>query len=131
MKKIFTLAILSLLIFNSCYVNRTTVGDGPTRKHGSARYDKAKQFYLFWGAIAVGKGQPNTPTECGYQIRSSFNFWDGLISTITGGILGTRTVRVLVRKNSPCDPAVQRLENKAEKAKLKREIKDVQPQFEN
>lgn len=127
MKKFILLTTLSLYLFslNSCYVNRHYVGDdAPKRGKGAKVYSHAKQVYLFWGLIALGAPQPATPTECGYQIKSAYNGWDMLISLFTGGIVGTRNVKILVSKNSKCDPAVQKLQNKVDKAKLKKELKE-------
>src|SRR5579863_5893854 len=118
MMKRFTLLMASgwfILSLNSCFVNRTTVADGPIGKEKSIKYAKAKQMYLFWGLVPIGQAQPRTPVECGYQVKSVFNFWDMLVSTITGGIFDLRTVKILVRKESPCDPAVMKLERKIEK----------------
>lgn len=94
------LGLALMCSMQSCYVNRTTVGDGPVGKSGGKeQYSKTKQVYLFWGGIAVGQGQPATPTAPHYQIKSSFNFWDGLISTLTAGIVSTRTVKVYTKKD--------------------------------
>ena len=96
------LGLTLMFSMQSCYINRTTVGDGPVGKSGSKeQYSKTKQLYLFWGLIAVGQGQPATPTSPNYQIKSSSNFWDGVIGGITGGILCTRTVKVYTKKVQP------------------------------
>jgi hypothetical protein len=115
---------LALLALNSCYINRSTVGDGPTGKSGTVKYSHAKQVYLFWGAIACGHPAPATPSACGYQIKTAFNTTDMLINLITGGIVGTRNIKILVNKNSQCDPAIQKFERKVEKSKLKKELKN-------
>jgi ribosomal protein S21 len=47
-----------------------------------------------------------------------------LINLITGGIVGTRNIKILVNKNSQCDPAIQKFERKVEKSKLKKELKN-------
>lgn len=102
MKNYFASILLAMVLvfgMQSCYVNRTTVGDGPVGKMGpKEQYSKTKQVYLFWGIIAVGQGQPATPTSPNYQIKTSFNFWDGVISSLTGGIVSTRSVKVYVKK---------------------------------
>lgn len=126
MKKIIVIGCLalSLLSLNSCYVNRHYVGDdAPKSRTGNKTYSHAKQVYLFWGLIAVGNPHPATPKECGYQIKSAYNGVDMLINLLTGGIVGTRNIKVLVSKDSKCDPAVKRLQDKVEKAKLKKELK--------
>ena len=119
----FTMLVLTLSL-NSCFVNRTTVGNGPMGKIESVKYAKDKQMYLFWGAWAINKANPHTPAECGFQVKTSFNFIDMLVSTITVGIFSMRTVKILVYKDSPCDPAVQRIERKLEKKEM-REQKEI------
>src|SRR5581483_8665397 len=120
MKNYFKLSLIGLLMLslNSCYVNRTTIGDGPVGKSEAAKYGKAKQMYLFWGLVPLGFSQPAAPMECGYQIKTSFNFFDMLVSGLTGGIFGMRTVKVLVNKDGPCDPAIRRMRDKERREKL-------------
>jgi len=114
-----TLLSLILLSLNSCYVNRVTVGEGPIGKGESVRYSHKKQLYLFWGLVAINQSQPKLPMDCGYQIKSSFNAIDAIVSGLTGGIFSMRTVKVLVFKDSPCDPKVVKEERKYEKEELK------------
>jgi hypothetical protein len=123
MKNPLKLSVLFLVLvsLNSCYVNRTTVGTGPIGKGDSAvRYSHKKQMYLFWGLVAINQSQPKLPVDCGYQLKSSFNFVDALVSTVTGGIFSMRTVKVLVFKDSPCDPKVIKQEHRLEKEEMKR-----------
>ncbi|MFI5140352.1 MAG: hypothetical protein ACHQIM_21210 [Sphingobacteriales bacterium] len=81
-------------------------------------------MYLLWGALSLGQNStPPTPTQCGFQVKSCFNFWDMLVTGITGGIFGMRTVKVLVFKDSPCDPKIQKMERKIEKKEME-EIKE-------
>ena len=127
MKKVIQTIILgfTVLSLNSCYVNRTTVGEGPVGKGSpTVRYSHAKQLYLFWGAVSLGQSQPVLPQDCGYQVKSSFNFIDMLVTGLTGGIFGMRTVKILVHKDGPCDPKVQRIERKEEKEIHKLEEKE-------
>ena len=100
MKKKFTflIVIIICMLFTSCMVNRHTIGDGPVGKKGqSERYSKSKQPYLFWGLIAMGNSNPNAPGHGNYQIKSSFNFWDSIATSLTAGIFSMRTVRILVK----------------------------------
>ena len=82
MKNAFKISLLFLVLLslNSCYVNRTTVGNGPIGKGESVRYSHKKQLYLFWGLVAINQSQPQLPVECGYQIKSSFNAIDARVS---------------------------------------------------
>jgi len=121
MKNALKVSVLFFVILslNSCYVNRTTVGNGPIGKNDeSVKYSKKKQMYLFWGLVAINQSQPALPVECGYQIKSSFNVIDAIISTLTGGIFSMRTVKVEVFKDSPCDPKIRKLERKLEKEEM-------------
>jgi hypothetical protein len=121
MKNNLTLIVLFLVLvsLNSCYVNRTTVGNGPVGKAESVRYSHKKQLYVLWGLMALKHAQPETPIECGYQIKTSFNAVDAIVSVLTGGIFSMRTVKVLVFKDSPCDPKIQRQERKVEQQQHK------------
>ncbi|MDB5282075.1 MAG: hypothetical protein JWO06_1150 [Bacteroidota bacterium] len=120
------LLILTMaLSLNSCFVNRTTVGNGPVGKTETVRYSHDKQFYLFWGGWALNKANPHAPAECGYQVKSSFNLIDMLVTTLTGGIFSMRTVKILVYKNSTCDPAVQKMERKLEKREMKERMENT------
>ena len=116
MKKFSLIGLLALSLFslNSCYINRTTVGDGPTSNGGAdkVRYSHAKQVSLFWGLIAIGHPAPALPTDCGYQLKTSFNVVDGIIMMVTGGLVGTRNIKILVNKGSKCDPKGQNLKSK-------------------
>jgi len=115
MRKILPLLIILFsLSLNSCYVNRTTVADGPVGKSG-VRYSHTKQMYLFWGLLPIGQAQPRAPQGCGYQVKTAFNFVDILINGITGGIFGTRNIKILVNKGGPCDPAILKIERKENK----------------
>ena len=104
-----------LISLNSCFVNRTTVSNGPNGKGESVRYSHKKQLYVFWGLLALNPSQPKLPETCGYQLKSSFNFADVLVTSITGGIFSMRTVKVLVFKDSPCDPKIIKQERVIEK----------------
>lgn len=108
--------VLFALSMNSCYVNRTTFGDGPVDKAPAVKYSHAKQQYLFWGFKALKTAQPAMPSPgCGYQVRTSFTFLDGLVNTLTLGIFGMRTVKIMVNKDSPCDPAIIKQERKIDR----------------
>jgi hypothetical protein len=112
------------LSLNSCFINRTTVGDGPVGKVSAAKYSHAKQLYLFWGLVAVGQAQPPMPQGCGYQVKTAYNVIDAIVTTITAGIFGTRNVKIMVNKGSPCDPAIMKIERKEQKEMQKQEKRD-------
>lgn len=93
---------IALLAGPGCFVNRHVVNNGPTGKRGLVKYDQRRKVYLFWGLVGLGKGRLATPADCGYQIKTSNNAWDMLIYGLTGGIVGSRTQKVLVSRDSPC-----------------------------
>jgi hypothetical protein len=104
MKKLSQISLIAVLLLslNSCYINRHTVGDGPqgkAKKSQTKTFARKKQVYLFWGSIAAGTAQPRIPTDQGYQIKSSYNVGDMFINALTGGIVGTRTVKIIVYKD--------------------------------
>ena len=100
MKQTLLISILSIFLLSSCYVNRTTIGVGPVGASvNNETYTKAKQRYLFWGLAPLNRPVlPIPPVNIGYEVKSSFSFWDGLITFITAGIYGQRTERILVNK---------------------------------
>jgi hypothetical protein len=127
MKNFVQTIILCTLVLslNSCFVNRTTIGDGPIGKGNlTARYSHVKQMYVLWGLLPINQAQPVLPQGCGYQVKSSFNFIDALVSGITLGIFDMRTVKILVKKDSPCDPAILKIERKEDKEIHKLEEKE-------
>lgn len=100
MKRLFLLAIIaSMFLFESCLVHRHTVGDGPVGDAPRTEvYARAKQLYLFWGLVPLGHTQCATPKDGDYQIKTSHNIADAIITGITGGIVSIRTVKVNVYK---------------------------------
>lgn len=99
MKTITKLFVLSFVVINlsSCYTTRATIGSGPVKNDKHVRvYSKAKQVYLFAGLIPLGVSSPAIPADKNCQIKTKFNFFDLLISTVTLSIVNTRTTQVLV-----------------------------------
>ena len=118
MKKTIQIALMSLVILslNSCFITRTTVGDGPIDNDNVvARYSRAKQMYVLWGLYRLKHTQPAIPQGCGFQVKTSFNFVDALATGVTLGIFGMRTVKIMVKKDSPCDPKILKIERKENK----------------
>lgn len=113
MKQIFSrLIVLSiiLLLGTSCMTHRHTVGDGPVGRKGKTKvHSRAKQGYIFWGLVPLGRPQPATPSHGNYQIKSGSNVGDAILTTLTLGIVSFRTVRILVYKEDKVfDEAYQR-----------------------
>ncbi len=95
---IISIILLSTsLVFSSCWSTRTNVGNFVESKHNKAdiyKYSKGKQMYLFWGLIPLGRTNVATPPSGNFQIKTYYNFWDALLSSVTGGIFGMQTIKV-------------------------------------
>ncbi|HTA81695.1 MAG TPA: hypothetical protein VK783_02095 [Bacteroidia bacterium] len=94
-----TLVIFLSMFLSSCYVSRTTVGNGPKNKEDTtATYSRARQYYLFIGLATLNKAEPKKPDEPNYEIVSYMSLLDVAITGVTFGILSSRTTQVLVKK---------------------------------
>jgi hypothetical protein len=124
-KLLFAVCFMAFVLsMSSCFVNRHVVGDGPIGKADTKIYSHGRQFSLFWGLINLGRSKATGPEKCGYQIKSAFNGVDIFISTITGGIIGSRVVKIYVKHDSDCTKQMERLEHKAKVSDLKNKISD-------
>lgn len=86
-----------ILLSTSCMTHRHTVGDGPIGNRGKTKiHSRAKQGYIFWGLVPLGRPQPATPSHGNYQIKTGFNIGDAILNTLTLGIVTFRTVRIIV-----------------------------------
>lgn len=98
MKKISILLFgLCALILSSCMTTRTDVGNYRNLSQNKSQvytYARGKQLYLFWGLVPLGRTKVNTPPSGNCQIRTSYNFWDALLSSITGGLFEMQTIKV-------------------------------------
>ena len=94
--------ILTALMLTSCMTTRTSLQNYKETHGQEYRYSKAKQCYLFWGLIPLGRATIATPEDKPCQVRTSFRFFDALCSTITGGIFSMQTITVMA-KRSPSD----------------------------
>ena len=77
---------------------RTNVGNfkemSQVDKSKVYNYSKGKQCYLFWGLVPLGRRSVATPASGSCQVRTYYNFWNALLSTITGGIFSMQTIKV-------------------------------------
>ncbi len=98
---------LSLMLLSSCMATRTNVnGFEAAEKNKGAKtynYSKAKQIYLFWGLLPIGRTSVATP----FQIRTKIRFIDYFISGITLGIVRTQTIRVKALHNNSSTPNLE------------------------
>jgi hypothetical protein len=99
--RMMTFIALSVMIMSlpSCYITRTTVGNGPSGKDANVDvYSSAKQFYLFGGLAALNQADPKKPADGNYQVISTTNFVDGLVTGITADIFGMRTIKIVTKR---------------------------------
>lgn len=96
--KLITFSFL-ILLSTSCMTHRHTIGDGPVGARGKTKiHSRAKQAYIFWGLVPLGRPQPAAPTHGNYQIKTGSNIGDAILGTLTLGIVTFRTVRIIVFK---------------------------------
>ena len=92
-------AVVTLAAFmSSCMMTRTSVGTYRETKGNEYTYSKAKQWWLFWGIIPVGRTNTATPTNGACEVIVRHDFLDFVISGLTGGILTTMTIKVKAKK---------------------------------
>ncbi|MCQ2740483.1 MAG: hypothetical protein MJ237_09725 [bacterium] len=96
MKKCFIM-LMSVFILASCMSTRTSISNFKETQGQEYKYSKGKQCYLFWGLIPLGRTSVATPSDEPCQIRTSFRFWDALLTTITGGIFSMQTIKVMAK----------------------------------
>ena len=108
------LVVWFCVMLSSCFVHRHTVGDGPAGgvwEQGKSVRSTSKQIYILAGLVPIGRAGINPPSSGNYQIKTSMNIVDMLISGITFGVLQLRTVKVIVwdrdKLNSSSAPNVQ------------------------
>ncbi len=97
--RLLSLFIIFFISFalQSCFVTRTTVGDGPVGRRGKTDvYSKARRFYIFGGLVPLGLGQPAIPQSNNCQIKTYFGGVDVFVSFITAGIITSRSTKILV-----------------------------------
>ena len=105
--KIYTLlSLLALLLFSqtSCLTTRTDVGNYRQMQGEKYTYAKSKQFWIFGGLIPIGRTNTATPPDKNCQIITRFNIIDFLISGLTGGIITTRTIKVVAKRPANVAP---------------------------
>ncbi len=115
MKKQITSILLCAMMavaLNACMITKTAVKDYKETQGHEYVYAKGKQCYLFWGLIPLGFTNVSTPAEQPCQVKTYFNFWDWLVSGITGGIFTMQTIKVSAKKPKPETPSPQNVSAK-------------------
>ena len=97
-QKTLLMALLCVVSFSSCLTTKTNVGNYREATGNRYTYSKAKQVWLFWGILPIGRTHTSTPSNGSCQVITRFNLTDLLISGITGGIVTTETIKVEAKK---------------------------------
>lgn len=100
MKKIILLLMIATILLPSCMTTRTSVGTYREQEGKEYTYSKGKQMYLFWGLIPLGRTRVATPADGNCEVRTCYNFWDALLSCVTGGIFEMQTIKVKAKKDA-------------------------------
>jgi hypothetical protein len=67
------------------------IGEGaPKDKTGAKKYSSTTQFYLLYGIVRINRTEVKVPSDKPYLIRTSYNFWDSLLTGVTVGIISAR-----------------------------------------
>lgn len=98
MKKIIILLISLTILLPSCMTTRTYVGTYREQEGKVYTYSRGKQMYLFWGLIPLGRTRLGTPADGNCEVRTCYNFWDALLSCLTGGIFEMQTIKVKAKE---------------------------------
>ena len=95
------ISIVIMLTLSSCMATRTNVGQfrEMEKSKETYTYSRGKQCYLFWGTIPLGRTKVATPQSANCQVRTYYNFYDALLSVITGGIFAMQTIKVKAIKD--------------------------------
>jgi hypothetical protein len=96
-KKLFAVAIITGLM-SSCIVTQTNVGKYREAKGTEYTYSKAKQMWVLYGLIPVGKTHTETPADGQCQINTQFRLIDVLAIVFTAGIFGMQTIKVKAKR---------------------------------
>lgn len=92
------LAITVSTSLTSCMTTKTSVGAFQETQGSEYTYAKGKQIWLFWGIMPLGRTSVNTPGDGNCQVITRFNLGDALITSLTGGIVTTYSIKVKAKK---------------------------------
>lgn len=102
-KAIIALVSVALLL-GSCMTTKTSVGAYKEQQGKEYTYAKGKQMWLFWGTIPLGRTNVNTPADGNCLVITRFNVGDALISSLTGGIVTSYSIKVKAKKTETEQP---------------------------
>ena len=93
------ISLLWLMMASSCMTHRHTIGEGPVGTKGKTQiHSRAKQGFIFWGLVPLGRPEPHKPSHGNYQIKTGSNVGDAILGILTAGIVQFRTIRIIVHK---------------------------------
>jgi len=98
MKRLIFLLMATAIFTTSCMTTKTCVGEYKEQQGQEYTYSKGKQFFLFWGAIPIGRTNVNTPGDGNCEVITRFNVGDGIITGLTGGIICSMTIKVKAKR---------------------------------
>lgn len=91
--------VITSVIFSSCLTTKTSVGTFNETRGEEYTYAKGKQMWLFWGLVPLGRTDVETPENGNCEIVTRFRFGDVLVSTLSGGIVTSYTIKVRTKRN--------------------------------
>ena len=91
-----TLILLAAVVFtlSSCMTTSTTTGTYLEESGKPYTYAKGRQLWLGFGLIPLGRTDVNAPSDGNCEVISKFTFGDFVISSVTFGIVSSRTIIV-------------------------------------
>ena len=98
MKKYSLIIAGCALTLASCMTTSTTVGSYNEDPGKQYTYATGKQLWIGFGLLPIGKTTVATPADGNCEVISKFVFGDFLISSLTGGILTSRTIIIKDKK---------------------------------
>jgi len=100
MKKSVSIIISAIMALSltSCLSTRTNANGYAESLGQTYKYDKAKQYYLFWGLVPLGRAKAHTPEKRPFQVRTYYSFGDALVSSILGGLFEMQTIKVIAKR---------------------------------
>ena len=95
--KLFVVLIIAGFA-SSCVQTQTNVGKYTETKGTEYVYSKAKQMYIFWGIVPVGRTHTETPADGNCQVQTKFNLIDLAVTSLCLGFFGMQTIKVKAKR---------------------------------
>jgi hypothetical protein len=90
--------LLCSVLFSSCLMTKTNVGQYREQEGVPYTYAKAKQMWLCWGILPLGRTSVSTPADGNCQVITKFNFGDVLVQSFTLGFVKTYTIKIKAKR---------------------------------